>query len=330
MRRGTGSSLGALALLVAAGAACASAPSGDNGGGGRSAESAARVLDSAQMMADVRALAADSMQGRRSGDPGAAMARRYITARLTALGARPLGGDSYEQEFTSPHGAGPGVNLLARIVGRTHPDRYIVLSAHYDHLGVRSGQIYNGADDNASGVGAVLAIAAALAQRQPESTVLLAFFDAEESGKIGATAFVGAPPVPLSRVVLNVNLDMVGRNAKGELYVAGSSHYAFLRPYLDSVAARAPVSLRFGHDTPSPLRPSDDWTDASDHGAFHKVGIPFAYFGVEDHPDYHKPTDDVERIEPSFYVRAAETVLDALRTFDRNLPALSAAGARAP
>ena len=328
MRREIGIRRRALALLVAMCGACASGPSGENGGAGPG--SAPRVLDSAQMMAHVRALAADSMQGRRSGSPGAAMARRYITGRLTELGARPLGGDSYEQEFTSPHGAGAGVNLLAQVAGRTHPDRYIVLSAHYDHLGVRSGQIYNGADDNASGVGAVLAIAAALAQRQPESTVILALFDAEESGKIGATAFVGAPPVPLSRVVLNINLDMVGRNAKGELYVAGTSHYAFLRPYLDSVAARAPVSLRFGHDTPSPMRPSDDWTDASDHGAFHNAGIPFAYFGVEDHPDYHKPTDDVERIEPAFYVRAAETILDALRTFDRNLPALAAASGRAP
>ncbi|HKG90735.1 MAG TPA: M20/M25/M40 family metallo-hydrolase [Gemmatimonadaceae bacterium] len=324
-------SRGLLALL-ALGVACSSgSPPGDGtasppGGGARGAQS----IDSAQLVADVAALAADSMLGRLAGSPGAAMARRYIVGRLERAGLRPpVGASTYEQQFSLQGGAGQGVNLVAQITGRVHPERYIVLSAHYDHEGVKDGQIYNGADDNASGVAAVLAIAGRLAERQPESSILLAFFDAEESGEQGAKSFVASPPVPLSRIVLNVNLDMVSRNARGELYVAGTSHYPFLRPYLDSVAARAPVTLRFGHDTPA-ARESDDWTTASDHSAFHAAGVPFAYFGVEDHPDYHRPTDDVERIDPGFFVRSVETIADALATFDRHLPAISAASGRQP
>jgi hypothetical protein len=84
------------------------------------------------------------------------------------------------------------------------------------------------------------------------------------------------------------------------------------------VAAAAPVKLRLGHDAPG-LPPGDDWTHSSDHGPFHASGIPFVYFGVEDHPDYHKPTDDVERIEPGFYVRAVSTVLSAVNALDAAL-----------
>jgi Zn-dependent M28 family amino/carboxypeptidase len=143
-------------------------------------------------------------------------------------------------------------------------------------------------------------------------------------GLIGAGAFVRQPPVPAGRIVLNVNMDMVGRNARNELYAAGASHYPFLRPYLDSVAARAPITLRLGHDDPNGPR-RDDWTTQSDQGQFHRARIPFVYFGVEDHPDYHRPTDDAERLAPAFYAGAAATVLDAVRTLDRNLAAVERA-----
>ncbi|MGH7128536.1 MAG: M28 family peptidase, partial [Planctomycetaceae bacterium] len=188
---------------------------------------------------------------------------------------------------------------------------------------VRQGEIYNGADDNASGTGALIEIARWFAAHPPENSIIFAAFDAEEGGLVGARGFVANPPAPADRIVLNVNMDMVGRNARNELYAAGTSHYGFLRPYLDSVAARAPVSLRFGHDDPNGPR-SDDWTTQSDHAAFHAAGIPFIYFGVEDHPDYHRPTDAVERLMPEFFAGAASTVLDAIRTFDRNLSVIAA------
>jgi hypothetical protein len=81
------------------------------------------------------------------------------------------------------------------------------------------------------------------------------------------------------------------------------------------------VRLLRGHDRPG-ARPSDDWTEASDHGPFHQVGIPFLYFGEEDHPDYHRPTDDIERIQSDFHAGAVETVRRTIEALDRKLPAL--------
>jgi Zn-dependent M28 family amino/carboxypeptidase len=204
------------------------------------------------------------------------------------------------------------------VPGRVQADRYIVISAHYDHLGTRGDTIYNGADDDASGTAALLALARHFARRPAEHSLIFAAFDAEEMGLQGARAFVAAPPVPREAIALDVNMDMVSRNSAGELYAAGAHHYPALRPVLEQVAAGAPVKLRLGHDAPG-LPPGDDWTQSSDHGPFHASGIPFVYFGVEDHPDYHKPTDDVERIDPGFYVRAVSTVLSAVNALDAAL-----------
>src|SRR5690606_11353073 len=139
-------------------------------------------------------------------------------------------------------------------------------------------------------------------------------FDAEEGGLRGARAFVAAPPVPLDSIRLNVNLDMVGRNARGELYVAGLHHYPFLTPIVSAVQAEAEIRVLPGHDDPS--LGADDWTSQSDHGAFHEKGIPFLYFGVEDHPDYHRPTDTFDHIMPGFFVDAVEAVLTAVLVAD--------------
>ena len=197
-------------------------------------------------------------------------------------------------------------------------EQVIVLTAHYDHVGVRDGEIFNGADDNASGVAAVLEITRRVAREPLEHTLIVALLDAEEVGSLGARAFVVAPPVPLERVALDVNLDMVSRTA-GVLWAGGASHTPALRPILERVAARAPLTLRLGHDRPGAPE-GDDWTTQSDHVAFHERGIPFVYFGVEDHPDYHRPTDDAERIDPAEYVAAVRTILMALRELDAALP----------
>ena len=116
-------------------------------------------------------------------------------------------------------------------------------------------------------------------------------------------------------MVLNVNLDMVSRNERDELYVAGTYHYPSLLPLVQRLAGEAPVTLRTGHDRPD-LPSGDDWTLLSDHGPFHRAGIPFLYFGVEDHEDYHMPTDTFDKIDADFFVRAVETVRRALRALD--------------
>ena len=191
---------------------------------------------------------------------------------------------------------------------------YIVVTAHYDHVGVIDNQIHNGADDNASGTAALFALAEYFNKNRPLNSIIFAALDAEESGLRGARRFVAEPPVKKESILLNANMDMISRNQAGELYAAGAYHYPFLKKYLEDAAKNAPIKLRLGHDRPE--QGSDDWTNQSDHGAFHQAKIPFIYFGVEDHKDYHRPTDDFENIDQKFYVGAVETILDALKKFD--------------
>jgi Zn-dependent M28 family amino/carboxypeptidase len=184
-------------------------------------------------------------------------------------------------------------------------------------VGVRNGDIYNGADDNASGTAGVLALAAYFKANPPQHSMLFVLFDAEEMGLLGARALVASPPIPLARIGVNVNLDMVSRSDQGELWAAGAAHYPQLRPFLEGIAPLAPMPLRLGHDS-GPGR--DDWTNLSDQGAFHAVQIPSLLFSVEDHVDYHKPTDDAERIPPAFYYGAIRTVAGFLTRLDAALP----------
>jgi Zn-dependent M28 family amino/carboxypeptidase len=128
---------------------------------------------------------------------------------------------------------------------------------------------------------------------------------------------VSAPPLPKDRLAVNINFDMVARGDKGELYVAGTSHTPALKTVLQPVTSRTAIRLLFGHDSGGG---QDDWTSQSDHGAFHSAGIPFLYFGVEDHPDYHRPTDTADKINAKFFYQAAVTILDAVTAIDRALP----------
>jgi len=276
-------------------------------------------IDRGALIEGIRTLAHDSMEGRETGTPGGERARRYLVDRFDALGFATVDGARTRSfTFTPRGGSEPleGVNVLGLIPGTVHPDRYIVITAHYDHLGVRNGEIYNGADDNASGTSAIMAIGRWLQSNRPRHSVILAALDAEEKGLQGARAFIADPPVPLNRVLMNVNLDMVSRNTDDELYAAGTYHYPFLAPLVAEAAERSRISLLMGHDRPD-LPPGDDWTMSSDHGPFHQAGIPFLYFGVEDHPGYHNPTDVFEDITPEFYLEAVETILDVLRLIDQ-------------
>lgn len=284
------------------------------GGGSGASGQATSDPDSVALLRDLSVLSADSMEGRAVGTPGGLRARAFLSRALAEAGAQPLGA-SYAHPFDSP--GGRGENLVAVVPGRL-TDSFIVLTAHFDHLGVRGGQIYNGADDNASGVAAVLEIVRRTVASPLRHTLVVALLDAEESGLRGARAFVSEPTVPLESIELNVNLDMVARTA-GLLWASGAHHTPALRPVLERVAAEAPLTLRLGHDRPGAAEGSD-WTDASDHGPFHAAGIPFVYFGVEDHPDYHRPTDDFERVDPGEYVDSVRTILSALRALDSALP----------
>ena len=281
-------------------------------------------IDGPQLLRDLTTLSADDMEGRLPGTPGGAKARAYILRRFKEAGIQPIG-DSYERPFAF-RGRGDsndrsGVNIVGVVRGRREPGRFIVVTAHFDHLGVRNGQVFNGADDNASGVAALLAVASRMSANKPEHSVVFAALDAEESGLNGSKAFMSDPPIARDAIVMNVNLDMVARDANNVLYATGTFQYPFLKAYLKDVA-RPPVVLRLGHDGTNAKE--DDWTKDSDHYPFHQAGIPFIYFGVEDEAQHHKATDDAETVTKEFFVGAANTILAAVRTFDANLEAIGA------
>jgi Zn-dependent M28 family amino/carboxypeptidase len=289
-------------------------------------------VDSARVLRHVEVLAADSMEGRRAGTEGSLRARRYLVRQFERIGLEPIGA-AYEQSFPlAPDEDVVGVNLFGRIRGSSLPDLHIVITAHYDHLGigrpVEGDSIYSGADDNASGVAALLALAEHFKTSPPAASLIFTAMDAEEMGLLGARAFVESPPVPLSSIVLNINLDMLSRSVAGELVAAGTYHYPFLLPLLEPIAERAPVRLIFGHDRPG----GGDWTLLSDHAAFHLAGIPFVYFGVDYHPDYHLPSDRFENIDPGFFVNVVRTIIDAAEALDQQVQeiARSRAAAHSP
>lgn len=284
---------------------------------------ATATMDSTALLRDVFRLAHDSMGGRLIGTPGNLQARDYLAARFDALGLEaPAGGRLQRIAVSSPRlpGVDAAWNVLAIVRGTATPERWIVVTAHHDHVGtgrpVAGDSIYNGADDNASGA-AALAVLAEHFRRQPIGhSLLFAAVDGEERGMWGSRGLVDALPVPRAQVVLNVNLDMISRNAQGELYLAGPGRYPALLPAAERAVACAPLTLRLGHDTDA-AGPGNDWTSQSDHAAFHRAGIPFAYFGVEDHSDYHRPSDHPEAIMPGFYLNAVRTVAAFIEIYDR-------------
>ncbi len=115
---------------------------------------------------------------------------------------------------------------------------------------------------------------------------------------------------------MNVNVDMIGRDAKNILYAVGTHHYPQLKPLLEGVA-QPPVDLRLGHDVAGTKE--EDWTSSSDHAVFHQAGIPFIYFGVEDFENHHKPSDDAGTIQRELFAGATGTVIAALERFTREL-----------
>jgi hypothetical protein len=287
-------------------------------------------IEQHQALKDVEYLSSDELGGRETGTPGNEMAQGYIENRFDSLGLTMFG-DSYRQLFDQAVSNGQStdtvtaVNIVGYIEGADHPERYIVVTAHYDHLGSRDGTIYNGADDNASGTGGLMAAAAWFSENEPDNSIIFVGFDAEEKGLAGARYFTENPPVPLDKIVININMDMISTNFENELYAVGTYHYPYLKPLIEEYTNGAPVTVLFGYD-------SDDWdqnwTLSSDHGPFHQKEIPFIYFGVEDHPHYHAPTDIYENINPEFYLGAVETVIDVISGLDRELSIVAEKSAR--
>lgn len=265
---------------------------------------------------DFTTLASEQMAGRGPTQQGHELAQQYLQQRLQALGVKPLAEHAdFRWPFTAKTGAA-GVNYLGQIPGQQ--PGMLVLSAHYDHLGLHKGRTYLGADDNASGVAAVLAIAEYLQQHPPKHTVVIALLDLEEQGLQGAYALFDHAMLDPKAILLNINLDMLSRNTDRQLFAVGSYHYPQLLSLLQQVQAQTSLRLLIGHDRPWYLAGrTPNWTHDSDHAAFHAQQIPFLYFGVPDHPDYHQPTDTWQKADPQFYQQAVETVLTTFLLWDQ-------------
>ena len=283
-------------------------------------------------LADVRYLADDRLAGRLAGSLGERCAGDYIAREFTRLRLRPAGeAGTYFQSLSlastlNPHApGGTGRNVIAALDGADArlKNEWIVIGAHYDHLGegglgssLAPGEaaIHNGADDNASGVAAMLAAAASLAGgRRPSRSVLFIAFTGEELGLLGSAHFVAQPTIAPGRMTAMINLDMVGRLGAGPLIAYGVDTAEEWRTLLDPIAARAGVTISVRGEGYGP----------SDHTSFYSKDVPVLHFFTNTHADYHKPSDDVEKIDVPGIEKVARIVADLTTAVAGNRPQLT-------
>jgi len=275
-----------------------------------------RVLDSTQMDNDLKALSSDAFKGRKAGMAEVILSHQLIQSRL-----RQAGVDSFAAGFVQQFSylGLDRKNFLGLVKGTLYPDKYIVVGAHYDHLGVDgSGVVYHGADDNASGVAATLAMAKYFQQHKPSYSIIFALWDSEEIGLRGSAYFVNNLPagLDLSKIKFNLNADMLARSDNNSIWASGLSHYPEYAYLVDSIKPKAATQLKSGYDKPTDPQ---DWTFLSDHGSFYNKNIPYLYLGVEDHPDYHKVTDTYEKIDADRFTENANIFAQMAILLDKKL-----------
>jgi Zn-dependent M28 family amino/carboxypeptidase len=274
----------------------------------------------AAVLDDIRQLSDAAMQGRKTGSAGAKLAQVFITERFEQLGLKPFEG-KYQRAFVYGAFDKTGINLVGYRQGCTYPEHYIVITAHYDHLGKQGRKIFHGADDNASGVAAMLDLASKLTVNCPAYSYIFVATDAEESGLYGSKAFVAAPPVALKNIVLNINLDMVSRPDRwGRLYLTGAKPYPGL---IATLSAQHPKLKYLSHRGPGIIsrdRARNDWPNASDHGPFYRADIPYLFFGGQEHPQYHTDEDQWQRIEPEFLDTAMQAIWHSVQWLEQQPP----------
>jgi len=262
-------------------------------------------------------LSAAPMRGREPGTKGSVIAQQYISKRYAELGVKPYT-TNYLQVFRHPSiRTGEGTNVLGFIKGVTYPDQYIVVSAHYDHLGQRGRRWYPGADDNASGVAMMLWLAADFRNRSPRYSVIFLATDGEEKGLLGAKAFIKRNTL---NIVANLNLDMLGRSKR--TYFVTSP--LLRQPMRDALVQSSDLCLiyRRRHKDRSRLK-SIDFVKASDHYTFASHGIEYFFVSGSLHGDYHLPSDTRDKMTPMVVANTADTVLKTFRLLEDVLPQLS-------
>ena len=277
-------------------------------------------------LADVQYLSNDAREGRGVGTRGIDDAARYIADGFARAGVAPAGADhSYFQPFAIPPDA-PAVlhtklagvmtkNVVAVLPGSSPALRgeVVVIGAHYDHLGYggfgalddpdSTGKVHDGADDNASGVAALLEVARLLHARHPARTIVFIAFSGEEIGTIGSAYFVKHPLIePVDSIYAMLNMDMVGRLRKDRLLAMGAATAQEFPGLLDS--------LNRQQSTPFDLRASGDGWGPSDHASFFAVKRPVIQFFTDLHEDYHRTTDRWQKINAVGLARVATFVAD--------------------
>ena len=284
-------------------------------------ERALNTINRSSAEATINFLASDELQGREAGFHGSRVTSEYIVSLLQWMGVSPLA-DSYFQPFDAyrkerqkkgrlevhpdsiaklkqeVHQKLTMRNVLGMIPGKNTKE-YVIVGAHFDHLGIDpvldGDQIYNGADDNASGVSAVLQIARAFlaSGQQPERNVIFAFWDGEEKGLLGSKYFVQTCPF-LSQIKGYLNFDMIGRNNKPQqpkqvVYFYTAAHPVFGDWLKEDIR-------KYGLQLEPDYRAWENPIGGSDNGSFAKVGIPIIWYHTDGHPDYHQPSDHADRL----------------------------------
>ena len=284
-------------------------------------ERALNTINRSSAEATINFLASDELQGREAGVHGSRVTSEYIVSLLQWMGVSPLA-DSYFQPFDAyrkerqkkgrlevhpdsiaklkqeVHQKLTMRNVLGMIPGKNTKE-YVIVGAHFDHLGIDpvldGDQIYNGADDNASGVSAVLQIARAFlaSGQQPERNVIFAFWDGEEKGLLGSKYFVQTCPF-LSQIKGYLNFDMIGRNNKPQqpkqvVYFYTAAHPVFGDWLKEDIR-------KYGLQLEPDYRAWENPIGGSDNGSFAKVGIPIIWYHTDGHPDYHQPSDHADRL----------------------------------
>ncbi|MAO47582.1 MAG: peptidase M28 [Aequorivita sp.] len=266
-------------------------------------------VNSVSMKEDVAILANDSLNGRKTGSDGEQKAADYIAKRFEDLGLQPKGSEGFFQKFTykaskNPHqeaeftaenneSTKTGQNVIAYLDNKA--ENTVVIGAHYDHLGMggegslyREGEaIHNGADDNASGVAMMLHLADSLQKkRSPKNNnYLFIAFSGEEEGLLGSNYFVKNPTINTKKVTYMLNMDMVGRlNSENTLAVYGVGTSPILKQAVNANAGELKIA-----ENESGVGPSD-------HTSFYLADIPVLHFFTGQHEDYHKPSDDTEKV----------------------------------
>lgn len=262
-----------------------------------SAATLERAIDgvsSKQLREYVEVLANDMFEGRATGSRGGMAAGNYLSQQFRKLELAGAGDqNSYFQAFN-----GASRNLLAQLPGSDPKLRQqvVLIGAHYDHVGYGTastsngplGHIHNGADDNASGDAALLEVAKAIValEPRPKRTIVFALWDGEEQGLLGSKHWVAHPTIALNRLVCTINIDMIGRLRGDQLTIYGTRTAPGLRRMIASQNGPSHLLLDFDWE----IKPD------SDHFTFIEHGIPALMFHTGLHSDYHRPSDDAEKI----------------------------------